>query len=38
MCKGAQSDVYALLLGSLSAGASLSVDVIDYNEVSLPCL
>lgn len=25
------SDVYALLLGSISAGASMSVDVIDYN-------
>jgi hypothetical protein len=31
MYKGAQNDVYALLLGSVSAGASMSVDVIDYN-------
>lgn len=31
MYKGAQSDVYALLLGNISAGASMSVDVIDYN-------
>lgn len=32
MYKGASSDFYALLLGSsVSAGASMSVDVIDYN-------
>lgn len=31
MYKGAESDVYALLLGSISAGASMSADVIDYN-------
>lgn len=31
MYKGAQSDVDALLLGSVSAAASMSVDVIDYN-------
>lgn len=31
MYKGTENDVYALLLGSISAGAFMSVDVIDYN-------